>query len=744
MEHFGTDLQGPCSMGLVQWIESNRILVCPLSDTLSAVPCPYPHLARAVVRVTPINSQAVTIAAKQGMADWLERELSRLASVRPEGYENWRYLTDHLLSQGGLSEKCQITLTALSILSDELHAERAPAVSKAMQEASVNIYLRRTAASDVQVVCSELEKLGDDVAQYSSDIASWLLRLPDDALTALAFELCDNNRYPCLAHIVVEHCTFLRGRVSIAVHYGWNDRIRSFIDRDPHGVAKYLYTRDAAEARAVIALLETPKSSEFFHLAVHHRMSDDLSKFLNSQMCLYYINVDLCKRDALYARTVIDMCDGDTKLLPAAAHHSFTDVIIAMAEKNLGDFKIAMNSLRSRQARTVIELFPFRNEFFGICARHRFHDLMSGYIQRDLTGVEEFLGRYPFPGDILRSCTPDHWQIVPFMVRNDICDELSEIITRDADGRFIAPAYTPTSPHRLAVDDAVNAWLWLIKGDGDVTERVWRAMKAAKLIVYETAVAVMVRGVYESGRKVSSAILTAGGGFVDIHEVVLILDDIVSTSNTAVVKGLIEDGIIKMDRVSWLLFRVRDVSTAQLLVDSKADVSVRHRYSEIFQCPQNRMRDCLETPLHHADNVDIARCFVENGAEVDAVSCVGESPLHTAQNVDVARFLLEHKADVHRRSNFGDSPLDMANDVDMLQLLIEHNADVNATRYGGDTRLHREKDPAIIRCLINNGADAGKQNEEGCTALHTAVEDASAVQCLLESVASLSTFSAAD
>jgi hypothetical protein len=52
----------------------------------------------------------VTIAAKHDRFDWLRQNAVRLASVRLEGYASWGAFRDHMVSQGGITERVHIIL----------------------------------------------------------------------------------------------------------------------------------------------------------------------------------------------------------------------------------------------------------------------------------------------------------------------------------------------------------------------------------------------------------------------------------------------------------------------------------------------------------------------------------------------------------------------------------------------------------------------------------------------------------
>ena len=71
--------------------------------------------------------------------------------------------------------------------------------------------------------------------------------------------------------------------------------------------------------------------------------------------------------------------------------------------------------------------------------------------------------------------------------------------------------------------------------------------------------------------------------------------------------------------------------------------------------------------LHRAagdNNIEAARCLIENGAEVNAKRSDGRTPLHWAaytNATEAAAFLLENGADVNAKTNNGWTPLDWAN-----------------------------------------------------------------------------------
>jgi hypothetical protein len=649
----------------------------------------------------------VTIAAKQDMIDWLEPEIDHLATERPEGYRSWRLLYNRLQSQGDLSTPMQVALATLAALSEH-GSEDASAVEKAKREAMLDIHLRSSApsTSDVARVCSELEQYDcTGIERLSDMIASWASRLPAETLVT---ELC-KNPYPNAASAIVSSCPSIYELITVAVHYDLDDTYQCYMDRNCTRVVEYLRTRDAAEARSVIQRC-FPRV-ELFHLAVHHRLTDVMfdDDYYDVETWIDGIINDLCARDAVSARAILDICDSFYMLVSVAVHHGFTDMIPAMVDRTPDDMVDYLRTREAAEARTVVELCPSRCELIYVAAHHGFSDLIAGYLRRDLAGVERFLSKDVFGlSKFLPKCSAEHWQLVPFVVQYR-CKLVSHFITRDADGRIIAPGSSPTSPHRLSDDDAVNAWLWLIKGDGHVTDKAWDAMKATGLLNGEPAIVQMLDGLYASGRKIASAIRFRSVHYDDCR---VIFRHAISTSNLDMVKYFMDREMPRCRLEHHWLNHVRDVPTAQYLVKKGAEISPRYNAGD-------------DTPLHHAHNVDMAKYFVKNGIEVNARRRSGETPLHLVENVDVARYLLWMNADVHARDTNERTPLHTVNNAAIVQLLIDHNASVDAVITGsGNTRLHDEVDPAIIRCLIKNGADVCLQNKKGCTPLHCAKDDA--------------------
>ena len=139
-----------------------------------------------------------------------------------------------------------------------------------------------------------------------------------------------------------------------------------------------------------------------------------------------------------------------------------------------------------------------------------------------------------------------------------------------------------------------------------------------------------------------------------------------------------------------------------------------------------------ETPLHltsRMGHVDLARLFIEHGADVAAQSKDGTTPLHRASeggHVDLAQLLIEHGADAAAQCKKGTTPLHQASEWghgDLAQLLIIHSADAAAQSEDGTTPLHWASfwgDVDLARLLIEHGADAEAQSKDGTSPLHWA------------------------
>jgi ankyrin repeat protein len=150
-----------------------------------------------------------------------------------------------------------------------------------------------------------------------------------------------------------------------------------------------------------------------------------------------------------------------------------------------------------------------------------------------------------------------------------------------------------------------------------------------------------------------------------------------------------------------------------------------------------------QTPLHCAENADIAQLLLDNKADVNSSQRHGYSPLHTAKNVDVARVLIQARADVNAVGPRISTALHVASDIDMVKLLVESDALLNVQDADGQTPLYlavKVNDIAKAQYLMEKKADVNvgaKTHDPNLTytPLMRAVlgnADISIVKCLLD------------
>jgi len=184
------------------------------------------------------------------------------------------------------------------------------------------------------------------------------------------------------------------------------------------------------------------------------------------------------------------------------------------------------------------------------------------------------------------------------------------------------------------------------------------------------------------------------------------------------------------------------VVAKRLLLEGELDVQTRDKYGY--------------TPLHLAENAEITRLLIAQGADPNArgggidpglkpiknvaLGKVGTfdlnelkigkdySPLHTVKNYKVAEVLLEHGADVNALANYRVTPLHRAaggkDSYRLVELLLKNGANVNARTNYNTTALHEamfyaaQNDGKIVKLLVNHGADVNGQDNLGHTPLH--------------------------
>jgi ankyrin repeat protein len=158
------------------------------------------------------------------------------------------------------------------------------------------------------------------------------------------------------------------------------------------------------------------------------------------------------------------------------------------------------------------------------------------------------------------------------------------------------------------------------------------------------------------------------------------------------------------------------VELAQVLLEYGADAN-----------PQDNPR---YTPLYLvslAGQPAAAQVLLSHGADVTA-QCDTQTPLHRAEEEEVARLLLEHGADANALDIENRTPLHNVSELGragVARVLLDHGADVNARDANNATPLHlttnskflvlEEKRLDVVRSLLQYGPDIHPRDDEGRT-----------------------------
>ena len=190
------------------------------------------------------------------------------------------------------------------------------------------------------------------------------------------------------------------------------------------------------------------------------------------------------------------------------------------------------------------------------------------------------------------------------------------------------------------------------------------------------------------------------------------------------------DGDARMEN-EWTLLhlaafngRIRDV---RLLLDHGTNVNAKNDQGETPLC----LVSSKYYPKEH--DVDIARLFLEAGADVNALDKVYNTPLHHASfmgRVEIASVLLENGANLNVENDNSEMPLHLAprggyhsheDGVSVARMLLKRGVDVNAPSKDHNTPLHSASyfgSLTIAGVLLDCGANVNAENEQGETPLH--------------------------
>ncbi|XP_018057722.1 PREDICTED: protein fem-1 homolog A isoform X1 [Atta colombica] len=162
-----------------------------------------------------------------------------------------------------------------------------------------------------------------------------------------------------------------------------------------------------------------------------------------------------------------------------------------------------------------------------------------------------------------------------------------------------------------------------------------------------------------------------------------------------------------------------------LIKKCDADIEQRGRY----EVPDDRSVHCV-TPLWCAavsGNLEVIKCLISHGADVNAVSDSGSTPVRSAcfmTHMDIVSYLVENGADILKANyNGGTCLINSVQSVELCTFLLEHGADVNATDIQNKTALHyaiQEHRLQTTKLLLEHNADPHLRSRYNDDALQTA------------------------
>jgi hypothetical protein len=416
--------------------------------------------------------------------------------------------------------------------------------------------------SDIPLLCTVMEHFGAALqGPCSYNLVQWIEsnRMLSGPLTAeLSGSPC---RYPHLARAVVDATPIHSQAVIIAAKHGFVDWLEAETGHlatvRPEG---YKSWRALSEYLTSQGGIDAPVSSCLSHLAAS---AEDI---LRRQAALrpYLSNANA---NAPGNKTKVPSSSCSTG---STTQREFRGLLRAFADGDVDGVVEHLCSANPADARTVLEDWIEQVPML-VAVHHGFTDLVDTYIQRDPDSAVKHLCLCD-PAQTRRIVENNmiDCRFIGVAVHHGFTDLLDGFNKRDSKGNIIAPAWSPTSPYYLSPDNGKNAWMWLIKGDGDVDGKVWAAMEAQGLVSDAGGAATLLCGVYQSGAKVARDVI---GAMVNKYPTVL---HCAAQLSLDAVKSLVEAGANAgfQDSHGYVpLHLASDAAIAQYLVESKADPS---------------------------------------------------------------------------------------------------------------------------------------------------------------------------
>lgn len=151
--------------------------------------------------------------------------------------------------------------------------------------------------------------------------------------------------------------------------------------------------------------------------------------------------------------------------------------------------------------------------------------------------------------------------------------------------------------------------------------------------------------------------------------------------------------------------------------------------------PVNRRAGDGSTPLMGAQNAEIARVFINAGADINAADNAGRTALDyaiAAQDPERVKLLLEGGAAVNHADSTGVTPLQIAvsscageNGLAIVRRLLNAGANLNSMDHNKHTPLHLAivaQNPELTKILLAAGADVNARSAQDYTPLLLAID----------------------